>query len=215
MDFLAEHVAPSSVAIDVGANVGEYTLWLAKRVGPQGRVLAYEPFAPVARRLRLLVRLNRLHTVEVTEAAVADVEGGGALSLPRTRLGFVADALPYLSSTNVSGDIRVPVVTLDQESLRKNLRHVSVLKVDAEGGDFKVLKGAVKLIERERPTIMVEANEQWMARVGSTLRDLVHLVRDELNYRIYLSGRGKSLRTLEQIVSEGTENLVCFPAETR
>jgi len=75
VQFVASLIRPGMVAFDVGANVGYYTLLLARGVGPNGRVIAFEPDPVNVAHLKEHMRLNKISNVEIVEAAVSDREG--------------------------------------------------------------------------------------------------------------------------------------------
>jgi len=138
-------------AIDVGANIGSYALRLAKRFR---RVLAFEPNPYSCHILKLNVKLNRLTNVYVQEAALSENDGimpfflqmggGGASSLNPSRYGITYDRR-----------IQVKVMKVDDFKIND----ADLMKIDAEGQELSVLKGATQTIERCRPLIGVEVHD--------------------------------------------------------
>ncbi len=127
--------------VDVGANIGFFTLLGAARVGAAGRVVALEPHPEVAPVLRGNVRMNGLRNVQVLQLAAADVSGTAALS------GFVAGAgnsgVSTLAHASAAG---VPAYEVRCEPLDRVLDDAGVaaadlVKVDVEGAEARVLRG--------------------------------------------------------------------------
>lgn len=154
-----------TAAVDVGANVGVYSVVLARAVGPTGRVLAFEPAPDNVRRLEENLARNGLRNVDVHGVALAARPGELVL-----RLG----ADPAYHSTGdvfegrASGDeVRVPSLRLDDVWRDAGAPRVTFVKVDTEGAEAAVLEGAEELLARERPPLLVEARdagvEAWLA----------------------------------------------------
>jgi FkbM family methyltransferase len=152
-----ELAVDGSVAIDVGANVGMFTVPLAMAVGPRGRVLAVEPAPENVRRLVQNLEINALDNVDVHGVAVTQEEGEVLLQLG-------ADPAFHSTSTVVKARETldcacVRAQTLDGLWEDAGSPEVSFLKVDTEGGELDVLAGGTKLLRACHPSILVEAKE--------------------------------------------------------
>jgi FkbM family methyltransferase len=142
---------PGDLAMDVGANVGYFTNLMATRVGPEGAVIAFEPHPVVFELLQENVaRWNadtRLGTIETRCLAVSNESGGGYLSA-NTSLAHMGIASMRDSANGVSDDdFEVETVRLDD--FREH-RRVGLLKLDVEGHEHAVLRGAVGMLEHRR-----------------------------------------------------------------
>jgi FkbM family methyltransferase len=161
------HARPGSTAIDVGANVGIYTVTLARAVGPTGHVLAFEPFPDNVRRLAENVRLNGLENVIVRAKAVAAEPGELELRLGSDP-GFHSTAA--VAEGRGSGkSLRVVATTLDEEWEAAGRPSVSFVKIDTEGAEEDVVAGARDLLREERPVVLAEVRD---GRVLALLRGL-------------------------------------------
>jgi FkbM family methyltransferase len=151
-EWLLSRARPGTTAIDVGANVGMFTVPLAGRAA---RVLALEPAPPNVDRLEENLRRNGLTNVVVRPVAVG--EAAGTLVL---RLG---DDPMFHSTTEVgegrgTGDeLQVEATTLDAEWRAAGSPDVSVVKVDVEGGEPPVLRGGRELLAAQKPALLLEA----------------------------------------------------------
>lgn len=161
-----KYARPGTVAIDVGANVGMFTIPLALAVGQRGAVLAIEPSPDSVERLKSNVELNRLDNVIIRPLAVADRPG-------ELQLHLAVD--PAFHSTTAIAEAReagetvtVRAETLDALWEEAGSPMVSLVKVDTEGGELGVLRGAERLFERCRPLLLVEAKsdeqilDEWL-----------------------------------------------------
>ena len=134
---------PGTVALDVGAHKGSYTYWLARRVGPQGRVYAFEPQQALARNLRRSFDPAR---VIVEHAAVSDREGTMTLHVPADGRPSPSASLE-MSAASPGCAVDVRVIMLDRY-LPTGPAPVSFLKCDVEGHELSVLNGAASATSR-------------------------------------------------------------------
>jgi FkbM family methyltransferase len=168
---LLSSVRPGDVVADIGANVGLYAVALARRVGPTGRVIAYEPDTRNAALLRHNLSLNDVEgVVDVREIALGSEQG---------ELPFLSDQ--QQSRFDAAGPSRVRVVTLDDD-----VERVALLKIDVEGFECAVLHGARSLLadEGRRPRrIFVEAHLARLPEFGLTERDVIRAL-ERAGYRV-------------------------------
>jgi len=168
-----------SLLLDVGANTGSFSLLPA--LLPGLKVAAFEPLPSALELLVANVAVNGLNeSVEVNAMALSNQEQssaplqaqddhatvGGGLSTLASSANRINDHAPEASIT----PILVKVSTLDAWMNRRalNAASVDVLKIDVEGWELFVLRGGRKLIERDRPTILIEREEHNMAQAGVT-----------------------------------------------
>lgn len=145
---------PERLAIDVGANAGDYAHWLTRHA--RGCV-AFEPNPELARSIQQKYGASG---VRVHACALSDRDGQAILRIPMVD-GQEHSALATVETSNSAGglptrEVDVPLRRLDDFELDP----VGVIKIDAEGHELAVLNGATRLIERDRPNIMVEVEER-------------------------------------------------------
>ena len=138
MLFTARLLKEGDLVIDVGANIGLYSLLAASRVGA-GTVIALEPHPVAAVRLRKNVALNGLGNVEVLAEAAGAEPGTAQLTSDLDTVNHI------VSDGTMAGTISVPVRTLD--SLVGPEERVALVKIDAEGFESEVLAGAARLLQ--------------------------------------------------------------------
>jgi FkbM family methyltransferase len=146
-------IRPGDRCVDVGANVGVHAVRLARLTGQDGAVVAIEPDPDVVRRTQRNIALNGLANVRVIRAAASDRSGETRLYRPGPRDTNRARASlhrhPYLTGRATT----VPVVTVDDVCAGAP---VSLIKVDVEGHEAAVLRGAADTIARHAPSIVFE-----------------------------------------------------------
>jgi FkbM family methyltransferase len=163
-DLLARMISPGDVVVEAGANIGAHTVPLARRVGPLGRVYAYEPQRVVHQLLCTNVTLNGLLNVHVYRAGMGAAAGSlGVAECDFENVGnFGGVSLGY----GVGREL-VPVVTLDSLALDR----LRLLKIDVEGMEENVLEGGQETIARLRPILYVENDRE--ERSASLIRRIL------------------------------------------
>jgi FkbM family methyltransferase len=146
--FLHRWIHPGMSVIDIGANVGVYSVPLAGLVGPTGRVFAFEPASEPRGLLERSRVVNRLDNLEILAAALSDGEREGTLSLG------TSSELNSLSGTG-SGE-RVRITSLDAQELERGWRSPDFVKIDAEGEENRILAGGRNFFSRHSPLVMFE-----------------------------------------------------------
>jgi len=158
------YVADDAVCLDIGANIGLYTMALA-RLAPNGSVYAFEPAPATFEFLRTNIELNGLGHAEAVLAAVVDVTGTVEFQdIPFFTAGsFAVVGEPFLTS-DVLGSfcIKTPSITVDQFMADKGLERLDFVKVDVEGGEISVLDGARQTLAEHRPVVVLEFNSFGM-----------------------------------------------------
>jgi FkbM family methyltransferase len=170
----AELLAPGMTVIDLGANIGQYTLVAARRVGPQGRVHAFEPTPSLAAHVRRNLELNAFDNATVHAAAVSDARG-------RAKLQVVETSEPNMNSIvrdiPANGELVVPTVTLDEFAAEHAVGPVGVIKIDIEGAEMKALRGARGLLTAgDSPILVLELNPLTLMYTGHSPDDLLGLL---------------------------------------
>jgi FkbM family methyltransferase len=189
-EFAIEQARPGTVAIDVGANVGMLTVPLALAVGPSGRVLTIEPSPDNVERLERNLDLNYLENVVVEPIAVGDKAGRLVLQLANDP-GFHSTA-EIAESRSVDESLTVKAETLDQVWLRAHAPNVTFIKIDTEGSEDAVLRGAEQILRTCQPALLVEAKgrarlrelDAWLGRLGYSRRRPRGFARDNVAYTV-------------------------------
>jgi len=193
---------PGDVALDVGAHIGFFTMHMAAMVGPSGRVYAFEPFAANAELLERSVAENGLgERVVVTRAAVGAVSGSAMLTFAEETLNSGGAYLLRDSAAPLTGNVAepVPLIALDQFMLPHPVRFI---KMDVEGAEPQVLRGAERLLTTDRPVILSELHPTQLQRASGTTGDEFLAQVRQLGYRAQdLNGNAIDRAPADAIVS--------------
>ncbi len=185
--LVSAYLKPGMTMVDVGANIGLYSILAQKIVGQSGCVWSFEPSLESCRRLDRNLRLNGCQQVKTFQFALGD-QSKQTLLL-KTDPGF-GDAYRYLATTadlNTAGAEAepVPVVTLDDWAQINNIGPLSFLKIDIEGGEYRMLLGARGVLQSS-PNLVVlfESDPEWCARAGCKQEDSFRICYD-LGFGLY------------------------------
>lgn len=181
-DWIAK---PSSVAIEVGAYKGLHTLRLADCLGPQGKVVAFEPLPDLAEAITLKVAetYKEPGRVDVRQVALSD-RSGTALFYHRDQRSH-SSLLPDTTGVgSVVETLEVEVQTLDMVLGQNDSKWVTVLKIDAEGAEYDILKNGCQFFKDSGPLIIMKITPEQYTASGATLGDFFKLI-DEIDYVFY------------------------------
>jgi FkbM family methyltransferase len=173
--LLRQLCGPGSVAVEVGANIGTHTLVLARSVGPTGFVYAYEAQRVVFQSLCANLALNSIVNVDARHAAAG--EEPGQVLIPDIDYTQTANFGGVSVNTFTSGR-KVPKITLDNDLDPVELNRLDLIKIDVEGMELEVLRGAAALVGRYLPLLYVEND-----RPDCSEALIRHLL--DLDYRLY------------------------------
>jgi FkbM family methyltransferase len=185
MRLVASLLKPNMKVVDAGANIGLYSLLAAKRVGKDGQIWSFEPSKTTYGFLLDNLALNGVTTVAAHRLALSDAQGELTL---RSESGF-GDLYRHLdyAGNAATGDTleTVGVSTLDDFAADQKIDQIDFLKIDVEGGEFCLLKGAQRLLSRSPNVIvMFENEEDWCQRSGCKTEDSLNLLKS-LGFGLY------------------------------
>jgi len=169
--MINEALRPSMTVLDLGANIGYYTLLIARRLQGSGRVYAFEPEAFNFRLLRANVLANGYENVILLRHAVSDIDGGIKLF----RGGNSGEhSLCYDNISRHAGSECVSVTTLD--SFAKNIGRVDMVKMDIQGAEGRAIRGGEKLLTKHHPIMFFELAPHLLRNAGDDPRDIIELL---------------------------------------
>jgi len=177
VDFLEKYLLPGDIVLEVGANVGAHTCTIAKTIQPNGMLYAFEP-AGYARQ-KLLYNLSLNSGIQSCVKVLANPVTDNELNLPwlEIRSSFSAKSLDKTERTEMD-KITTKPISIDQFiEASSEIDHVKLIKIDVDGYDYKVLKGATETLRRFRPMVFVEFCEQALNGQGDSIVDIYELLR--------------------------------------
>ena len=214
---------PGHVFVDVGANIGYFSLLAATVVGSAGSVFAFEPDPSNFQLLEANVRLNDFEDiVHCCQAGLAAERGNGRLYLSEDNLGD--------HQIFASGEARASVhITLINGSdfLAPRVSRIDLLKVDTQGSEFGVIKGLMPILRQQTvpPRVLIELTPLSLRQCGSSGRQLIELLAelgqpfwivDHIEHRAVASSRDELARWCDDVDAvggdEGFMNILVGPS---
>lgn len=199
-DFILSILRNGGAFIDIGAHIGWFTILGAKKVGPEGRVYAFEPRPAIFERLRASVEENGFHDRCILHCAALS-DRTGTVSMATFDAAFnsghavmVTGAVP--EGASLVGDI--PAIVLDGLVWD---RRIDLIKMDVEGAEAMVLRGGRELLMRDQPVIVSEFFPAWLRDVSGMSPDAFMASLKELGYRVFeltSQGVGREIHALER-----------------
>lgn len=172
INFIRRTLRPGDIVLDIGANGGIYSIIASKCVGSTGHVYAFEPSSREVELLQRNIEQNSLKNVTIIERAVGD-------NTTDVRFAIAKDGGLNALVDNKRPDQKiekweyVPMISIDEFMNEFSLDHIDFIKVDVEGAEHLVFKGAKKLLKsRKAITILFEASNVNAVNYGYTVNDL-------------------------------------------
>jgi FkbM family methyltransferase len=183
--FAQRFLKPGDVFVDVGANIGLYSVLAAGLVGDQGRVIAFEPSHRTYSRLLENIRRNRYQNVDSVNAALSDVSGTTRLYAGAPEMD-AWNSLSRSTSGHAPKTEEISTTTWDDYAAQHALNdRVALMKIDVEGWESAVLRGARReLGSHNSPILQVEFCEENARAAGSSCAELQIAIL-ELGYELY------------------------------
>jgi FkbM family methyltransferase len=176
---IAEHLHPGDTFVDIGAHIGYYSLKAAPVVGPGGHVIAVEPNPDTVHRLQANIRASRADgVVSVQPVACSDTEATLELfGAPAHNTGETSLSRRNASQAGqVVASYRVRARPLDDILKESGVARVDAVKIDVEGAEYLVLKGAGETLDRYHPLVIVELVESQLQAMGTSTAQIVALL---------------------------------------
>ncbi len=188
LELFSSMVQPGNVVLDIGANTGLYSIFLSRFIGQHGKIFAFEPDAETFQTLSDNLKINSCNNVTTFNLALSDKESIIEMVSESTNDAHLktGDAFKYIkevSSNGNSGDKTMKALRLDDIMEIRNGARIDYLKVDVEGAELLVFKGAVETLKKFKPTIIFELNGQLTRRFNYRPIEVL-LLLNEIGYEL-------------------------------
>lgn len=202
-DILAQ-LSPQDSIIDIGANIGYYTVIAAAALALRSTasVHSFEPNPSIYAELAQNITHNHFTNVRVNQQGVGDVTSEMTLYVNPTAITYSS-----LRRTQefLTDEIHVPIITLDEYAQAQHIAKVGLIKLDVEGGELLVLKGAAQILARDHPILIYEEFEGGYKQFGYSTRNVRTFLTD-LGYHLFaIAEQGSKPNLLELTVDSGTD----------
>ncbi|MGA8365704.1 MAG: FkbM family methyltransferase [Candidatus Acidiferrales bacterium] len=210
--FVGNFLRPGMTELDIGAHHGYYSLLFSKKAGPEGKVVAFEPSPRERGRLALHLRINRCKNVAVETCALGEAEGTEQLYLADpSESGCNSLRKPAVSSRTELVSVRTKC--LDRVLQERGIERVDFIKLDVEGAELSVLKGATELLHRRpRPVILAEVQDIRTRSWGYPAREIIRFLSG-VGYIWFRPLPDGGVEEINAALEEYDGNFVAIPAE--
>lgn len=201
--------------IDIGANIGLMSLYASRIIGNEGKVLSFEPLLSTYKILIQNMSLNNARNIKAINNAIGSTNGIVEI-FDNSKINRGASSLIKTNQTKSSH--RVPIKSLDTYLDENPIDSITCIKIDVEGWELEVLKGATKTLSGPDAPICIIECSCLHPIFGGDIQDIYNFLCNINYYRIFSLERGKEVPSkLIQIKSKGNlpnhDNLFCFLPE--
>ncbi len=203
--LLKKKIKSGMIVFDIGANIGLYTLLFSKKVESEGRVFSFEPSPEAYFRLKQNVVLNKINNVKLYNMGISDKTGNSEFFICEDDAYNSLGKKPMMPIVKT---IDVPITTIDEFCLKEKINKVDLIKIDTEGAEFLVLKGAEKLLTSDNaPILICEYNRLTEEGYDYKITDLYdYLVK--IGYLIYEIKKGTLYKF--DVIRSSASDLICI-----
>ena len=187
-EYFISRLLPEMTVIDIGANIGYFTLLAADLVGPTGKVVCYEPNPTTFDQLQQNIALNPHTNIVSVQSALSDVAGKGRISVRRD------SALNTFALTATEPGIDVQMETIDGSLRNLSIHRCDLVKMDIEGAEFLAVQGMDETIARN-PNIefVIEVHPPQIEKLGGTVTEFLQFFVDR-GFKLFGLGSSGGLK---------------------
>jgi FkbM family methyltransferase len=210
--FVERFLRPGMTVLDIGAHHGFYTLLASRKVGAQGKVLAVEASPREREKLGAHLRINRCKNVQVESLALGDADGDGHLYLVGGgQTG--CNSLQKSETSEPTEAVPIHIGRLDDVLRDRQIERVDFIKLDVEGAELSVLRGAPQLLgNRPRPAILAEVQDIRTKPWGYPAREIIKYLA-AADYRWFRPLSDGGLEPIDTEREKYDGNFVAVPEE--
>jgi len=198
--YFLRTIKPGMVIFDVGANIGYFTTIMAKLVGSGGKVHAFEPSNREFGSIKNMIRQNRQDNVVLNQTALSERVGRMMMNIAKTENMAALNTMGNITHPAAQdGDfkqVEVSLDTIDNYVTDKEINRLDLIKIDVEGAELMVLKGAEETLKRYRPQIICEFSDLTTKGFGYQAKEIFDWLVQK-GYRAYrITNQGDILAEL-------------------
>lgn len=204
-----QFIQDDSVVIDIGANIGYYTLIAANKAG-KGWVHCFEPVTISYEALQQNIQLNHLTNVTANAVGISNSE---ALQTYYISSADNRGMSGMKHPENFSGLVeKKQTITLDSYAIKNNLSRIDLIKIDIEGNELNALKGMQTILTQNRPALFIEVIKEHLTKFGTGI-DEVYAFLQSYGYTPYKIGSGNNLKPIETAEEGELIIFICSASE--
>ena len=188
-------VKKDSVVIDIGANIGYYTLVAAGKA-ESGAVHSFEPISENFLALQNNIRLNNLTNVIANNSGVSDMELSAPFFISADDNIGMSGLKPAENFSGVSET--KPIITLDNYAVKNNLQKIDLIKIDIEGNEMNALKGMTNILKKYKPILFIEVVNEHLIKFDTSADEVYSFLRS-MGYEAYEIVAANNLKEIKNV----------------
>jgi FkbM family methyltransferase len=209
--LIQKYLSKDDNFLDIGANIGYFSLIASQIVGKRGTVYSFEPTPETISRLHKNIRLNNLRNIQVIENAVSNQKGSVTFKIPSDKIRNSGRSSMRDIEENF---FEISVDTISIDLMMDSLKKIALIKMDIEGAEGLALDGMKNLIKRDRPVIIMELSDGYLKQMGYSAEKVLGFLRNQKYKVCEASNRGKEI-SMEDISGKFQCDILCIPETYR
>jgi FkbM family methyltransferase len=196
--LLQNLINPNSIILDIGANIGYFTLIAAQRA-KIGRVYAFEPVKELFQKLQRNIVENNFQNTELINSAVGESQKDSIIYISSTDNAGMSSLKPPENFSGITQAIKI--INIDQWIVQSGIKQVDIIKLDVEGGELFALHGMTEILMNFKPVLIVEINPDTLAYFNLLPMDVMHYLNN-LDYLPFTITKNGFLQKTPEIASQ-------------
>lgn len=160
LDAFLSYLRPGMTFVDIGANIGQHTLFVSRVVGPTGSVISFEPIPHLYEQIKRSVEANAMTNVNLLNLGCGEKESSMTLYINKANIGASSVIAP--SKDNKEEKVTIHIIKAEDKLLP--YKKIDLIKIDVEGYEYQALLGLEKIIERDKPVLFIEYTPTFYKR---------------------------------------------------
>lgn len=195
--------------LDIGANIGYFTLIASQKVSQSGSVVSFEPNPAIQQRLLRNIELNKRKNITVIKKALSNINGIIEFKTPVNELQNSGRS----SFRNIEEEYKIlEVETIKLDTMLTELPKISLVKMDIEGAEYLALNGMPLFLQRDRPKIIIELSDVFLKQMGSSAAEVLTLL-DSYSYDFFIISEDLVKIEDRTVVNNMQYDVLCLPIE--
>ncbi|MFK7848118.1 MAG: FkbM family methyltransferase [Rhodothermales bacterium] len=198
---LSKLITPSDTFVDVGANIGAYSVGLSPFI-KNGKIISFEPNPRALHYLEENIKLNDIKNITVNKVGLSDRDEDAILFTSSLTTASINKNKESVQKECIS------LITLDKYCEENDINNIDVLKVDVEGHEVKCIKGAIEIIKKSKSMVLVMEIDDNCLNAGSSKQEVFEFIRS-LDFKAYAPrGFPFGLREIKSIPENYADNII-------
>lgn len=197
---ILKYLKEESIVLDIGGNIGQTAMMMAKEVGSNGYIYSFEPYPDTFRNFKKNLSLNPALSKKIKiENCALGLSPGKENMYQDCKANSGANRIAHEQLSKANGFTEVPVSTVDLFVKNSQFNRIDLIKIDVEGFEMNVLKGAYKTLVEFKPDLFIELDDDNLKKQESSAIELCQFL-ESMNYKIYEEGKTQAFNLAKALL---------------